>query len=112
MGPTWGPRGTCRPQVGPMLAPWPLLSGTLLEIDLVIVDITDPDGAARHLTNLGVSSPSPRQIDHGNDAFLERPHAYEQQMSERPLDHPAIYFKSQVLPAVICHNLIEYDQDI
>ena len=27
MGPTWGPPGTCRPQMGPMLAPWTLLSG-------------------------------------------------------------------------------------
>ena len=27
MGPTWGPPGSCRPQVGPMLAPWSLLSG-------------------------------------------------------------------------------------
>ena len=27
MGPTWGPPGSCRPQVGPMLAPWTLLSG-------------------------------------------------------------------------------------
>ena len=26
--PTWGPPGSCRPQVGPMLAPWTLLSGT------------------------------------------------------------------------------------
>ena len=25
---TWGPPGSCRPQVGPMLAPWTLLSGT------------------------------------------------------------------------------------
>ena len=24
MGPTWGPPGTCRPQMGPMLAPWTL----------------------------------------------------------------------------------------
>ena len=29
MGPTWGPPGSCRPQMGPMLAPWTLLSGTL-----------------------------------------------------------------------------------
>ena len=29
MGPTWGPPGSCRPQVGPMTAPWTLLSGTL-----------------------------------------------------------------------------------
>ena len=27
MGPTWGPPGTCRPQMGPMLAPWTMLSG-------------------------------------------------------------------------------------
>ena len=28
MGPTWGPPGSCRPQMGPMLAPCTLLSGT------------------------------------------------------------------------------------
>ena len=27
MGPTWGPCGAARTQVGPMLAPWTLLSG-------------------------------------------------------------------------------------
>ena len=27
MGPTWSPPGSCRPQMGPMLAPWTLLSG-------------------------------------------------------------------------------------
>ena len=26
MGPTWGPPGSCRPQMGPMMAPWTLLS--------------------------------------------------------------------------------------
>ena len=30
LGPTWGPYGTDRTQVGPMLAPWTLLSGTTL----------------------------------------------------------------------------------
>ena len=29
MGPTWGPPGSCRPQVSPTLAPWTLLSGML-----------------------------------------------------------------------------------
>ena len=29
MGPTWDPPGTCRPQMGPILAPWTLLSGLL-----------------------------------------------------------------------------------
>ena len=28
-GPTWGPPGSYRPQMGPMLAPWTLLSGYL-----------------------------------------------------------------------------------
>ena len=28
MGPTWGPSGSCRPQMGPILAPWTLLSGS------------------------------------------------------------------------------------
>ena len=27
MGPTWGPPGSCRPQMGPMLVPWTLLLG-------------------------------------------------------------------------------------
>ena len=27
MGPTWGPPGSCRPRMGPMLVPWTLLSG-------------------------------------------------------------------------------------
>ena len=30
MWPTWGPPGSCRPQVGPMLATWTLLSGILV----------------------------------------------------------------------------------
>ena len=29
MGPTWGPPGSCRPQMGPMLAPRTLLSGVI-----------------------------------------------------------------------------------
>ena len=29
MGPTWGPPGSCRPQMGLMLAPWTLLSETV-----------------------------------------------------------------------------------
>ena len=32
MGPTWGPSGSCRPQVGPMLATWTLLSGSVPHI--------------------------------------------------------------------------------
>ena len=29
IGPTWGPPGTCRPQMGPYWPPWTLLSGNL-----------------------------------------------------------------------------------
>ena len=29
IGPTWAPSGSCRPQMGPMFAPWTLLSGLL-----------------------------------------------------------------------------------
>ena len=32
MGPTWGPPGSCRPQVGPTLAPWTWLSGVILRV--------------------------------------------------------------------------------
>ena len=44
MGPTWGPSGADRTQVGPMLAPWALLSGSmphspcLLSVDDVTID--------------------------------------------------------------------------
>ena len=34
MGPTWGPSGADRTQVGPMLAPWTLLSGLLCHDDI------------------------------------------------------------------------------
>ena len=30
IGPIWGPPGSCRPQMGPILAPWILLSGPIL----------------------------------------------------------------------------------
>ena len=33
MGPTWDPPGSCRPQIGPMLAPWTLLSGIVWEYE-------------------------------------------------------------------------------
>ena len=32
MGSTWGPPGSCRPQMDPMLAPWTLLSGRLQDL--------------------------------------------------------------------------------
>ena len=35
MGPTWGPPGSCWPQMGPMLAQWTLLSGYVIEMCLM-----------------------------------------------------------------------------
>ena len=37
--PTWGPPGSCRPQEGPMLAPWTLLSRYLLRLFAIILVI-------------------------------------------------------------------------
>ena len=34
MGPTWGPSGSCRPQMGPMLTPWTLLSGVSYQVTI------------------------------------------------------------------------------
>ena len=38
MGPTWGPPGSCLPQMDPMLAPWTLLSGSVLFCFVVVMD--------------------------------------------------------------------------
>ena len=35
MGPTWGPSGADRTQVGPMLGPWSMLSGVLIIVSLI-----------------------------------------------------------------------------
>ena len=40
MGPAWGPSGADRTQVGPMLPPWTLLSGLLLQSDAVACLLT------------------------------------------------------------------------
>ena len=37
MGPTWGPSGADRTQVGPLLAPWTLLSGICLVASLYLI---------------------------------------------------------------------------
>ena len=42
MGPTWGLSGADRTQVGPMLAPWTLLSGVLpqdYDVQLAYIDM-------------------------------------------------------------------------
>ena len=44
MGPTWGPPGSCRPQVGPILAPWTLLSGVFMRylVTFVVIILSPP----------------------------------------------------------------------
>ena len=39
MGPTWGPSGANRTQVGPMLATWTLLSGLILRDESAFVEV-------------------------------------------------------------------------
>ena len=46
MGPTWGPSGADGTQVGPMLAPWALLSGyvwwdQIISFKMIIPSLTD-----------------------------------------------------------------------
>ena len=38
-GPTWGPPGSCQPQMGPMLVPWTLLSGGMYGIVTSAVNV-------------------------------------------------------------------------
>ena len=40
MGPTWGPPGACRPQMGPMLAPWTVLLSGLVKRTLFCTSIS------------------------------------------------------------------------
>ena len=47
MGPTWGPPGSCRPQMDPMLAPWTLLSGTVFSY-AAIQALGEPDVYPTH----------------------------------------------------------------
>ena len=48
MGPIWGASGSCRPQMGPMLAPWTLLSGVYLKVAyILVVSAVSADGLAR-----------------------------------------------------------------
>ena len=48
MGPTWGPAGAGRTQVGPMLAPWTLLSGIWNTWGHPVFDLWGPDQRVGH----------------------------------------------------------------
>ena len=52
MGPTWGPPGSCRPQMGPMLAPWTLLSGNPFKYKITEKN-TDEQIFARRQSSVG-----------------------------------------------------------
>ena len=39
MGSSWGPPGSCRSQMGPMLAPWTLLWGNMNSLSAAIVEV-------------------------------------------------------------------------
>ena len=43
MGPTWDPPGSCRPQMGPMLAPWTMLLGLWFSLKIVLFEDDDSD---------------------------------------------------------------------
>ena len=53
MGPTWGPPGSCRPQMGPMLALWALLSGCYMPDSLYVTHLSPDLTQRRHLTSIG-----------------------------------------------------------
>ena len=59
MGPSWGPPGFCRPQMGPMLAPWILQSGIRLMPcghDMRCWDFTVTSNYARCPTSTGIAT--------------------------------------------------------
>ena len=55
MGPTWGPRGSCRHQMGPMLPPWTLLSGLTIARSKARSRILDDINLSTKLEILDVS---------------------------------------------------------
>ena len=73
MGPTWGPPGSCRPQMGPMLAPWILLSGFLPAAcgeapcnssglaQIIPITITEPVHSMVSLVNCSQCCDQPRE---------------------------------------------------
>ena len=65
MGPTWGPPGSCRPQMGPMLAPWTLPSGDVTETSLTqtipVINYPDSTHGKVNVENIILHS-----FDHSN----------------------------------------------
>ena len=61
MGPTWGPPGSCRPQMGPMLVPWTLLSGNT---SAIVEEWLDADRVISHW-------PGPMMIQSTNSSVFQ-----------------------------------------
>ena len=66
MGPTWGPPGSCRPPIGPMLAPWTLLSGYRSWFsDIRVANFTEEyeDGGDENAANANAQTVLPEEKD-------------------------------------------------
>ena len=87
MGPTWGPPGSCRPQMGPMLVPWTFRSGK----DMVILHSWYYDywwpGNTR---SQGISS-------HGIDLFHKRHSVLSTRRVQWYILHDAVKFKKNMV---------------
>ena len=66
MRPTWGPRGSCRPQIGPNVAPWTLLSRTL---SIPKASLWSHQGTRLHLQDGLIDHPCP----HSEPLSMEYP---------------------------------------
>ena len=62
MGPTGGPLGSCRPQLGPMLAPWTLLLGITTD-DLEAPEAMASAAASLTLFSQNILGPKRKKID-------------------------------------------------
>ena len=56
IGSTWGPPGSCWPQVGPMLSPWILLSGVRMNMRHAFKNITSTSNKHQFLINLNIGT--------------------------------------------------------
>ena len=90
MGPTWGPSGTDRAQVGPMLAPWTLLSGNTLQSYYLVSAIWNNSKTVSPVT-IFVKTFHPMWAQHLDLVFkcLDR-----SEMSHSHWDHYKHYFRA------------------
>ena len=81
MGPTWGPPGDDRAQIGPMSATWTLLSGCIeafqvngnwqpvVVVGVLLLDDDGDDGAAAAAAAAAADDDDDDDDDYDNDAF-------------------------------------------